>query len=437
MKNKWLATYDPSSVGDFSLEACAGSVVISVLNPLIAADTVAPYINFNCWVTWKNFEVAEPGTNVKVAVSDNYQTPENDVLYIFESEEPVTFASGGLMGLYGQHPLPFNYPGVGAAIGQVDDTGVFVTVTPSYSASGGEVNGKRISTSRPSTNYSAVGAVEVDLVSGETYILEQDTSFYVGADFVSTSDFIGFCRFVNTSSGENFIIGSWGPVDVFTQFFNVPAGTYTYEEVNFSTFTRKIFASTPLTRLRTQGLDRTEHDASSISTTMGESVRSLRALTRRFTLHTETTTDSFILPGCALSSPRTLRQSYLEIISYLYRFTAGSVRYKIITSDPRFVTLTSNDRRDLSVGASLLDSNAPLHYQDCNLNPVIEVEVPFYSPAENLVMDSQTFDSESNTLSRPVVFGDTKSKHRILQAGGDDLTFTFLVGCPAFIVGPR
>merc|ERR1712080_151910 len=144
--------------------------------------------------------------------------------------------------------------------------------------------------------------------------------------------------------------------------------------------------------------------------------------------------DNALLDTINMDNDGSLGQALVDVISYMYRFVSGSIRYKIVTDGLQNVTLYSSERGIVGV----MQTNAPSHIQQCDLNPIIEVEQPFYSPAENLVMGSKTFETYTNGISKINVTAIDGKKHKYtaLKAAGDDMSFSFLVGAPVFFVGP-
>merc|ERR1712080_203250 len=176
-------------------------------------------------------------------------------------------------------------------------------------------------------------------------------------------------------------------------------------------------------------------DNAKLDTTMGEAVVSLRAVTRKFNIFKIFENSSTILLDTInMDNDGSLGQALVDVISYMYRFVSGSIRYKIVTDGLQNVTLYSSERGIVGV----MQTNAPSHIQQCDLNPIIEVEQPFYSPAENLVMGSKTFETYTNGISKINVTAIDGKKHKYtaLKAAGDDMSFSFLVGAPVFFVGP-
>lgn len=175
--------------------------------------------------------------------------------------------------------------------------------------------------------------------------------------------------------------------------------------------------------------DYQEGDESSMVTTIGEVIPSLRLLTRRFTLES-IHEGPFVLSNISLGTPTTLRQSLLSIISWLYRFTAGSIRHKVISGDAKILLAITGDTFQYAQGKIPLDVSSATHIQDMRLNPILELSQPFYSPAENLAISSRTFDLSKTAIG---TINGANFNSQVLQAAGDDHTFTFMVGCPAFV----
>jgi hypothetical protein len=169
---------------------------------------------------------------------------------------------------------------------------------------------------------------------------------------------------------------------------------------------------------------------------MGEQFVSLRMLTRRSSPVDILRGNLVTLPGISFGTDNSLRQSLVNIISYMYRFTHGSVSYKIIPKikGDLFITTTSPDSVETSANAYQFDTNRAMHYINTSLNPMAQISLPYYSPAENLVIDSKSFpqlsDLSISNLER------TENEYLVLASAGDDHTFSQLAGCPAFTFGP-
>jgi len=459
-RNKWLATFDPSEEG-YSPEACGGCFVVSVLNEMISATTVSNEVDFNLWMTWHDFEVNELGTNVKVAAATTYVKSTSEALTLVDRNDNIITL------LNESHASPYMKIGHD---GDADKSTVTFRNASGvnnivYTHVGTSIDTQPIPPGQYVVDYGCADGLYFDTdVKGGTIEryhpwkvndnewrhLNKGTKifyFFKGRNFGTNKQMSGiWLRFKDRKQPLlDIMVAAWNDENSTNYSKTVQeTGLYKVELSHMSEAGGMIYLNDPLVYNGPQafceaGSGYDGGDSSNITTTMGEAVVSLRAITRRFTLYRIASTSFMELDGIALSDIVTLRQSYVDMISYMYRFVAGSVRYKIITSGKQYVILDSGDRRDLSKGATLLDTNAPSHFQDCDLNPVIEIEQPFYSPAENLVICSKTFDSTVNNLSRiAIVAMDGKDVQRhVLKAAGDDMTFTFLVGAPAFFVGPR
>merc|ERR1712080_461765 len=106
-------------------------------------------------------------------------------------------------------------------------------------------------------------------------------------------------------------------------------------------------------------------DNAKLDTTMGEAVVSLRAVTRRFNIFKIFENSSTILLDTInMDNDGSLGQALVDVISYMYRFVSGSIRYKIVTDGLQNVTLYSSERGIVGV----MQTNAPSHIQQCDLN---------------------------------------------------------------------
>lgn len=446
IRNKWLRTIDAQdSVKGYDFDACGGTVVISVLSSLINAPTVSDSVQFCLWMHWKDFQVAELGTNLKIASSLSYtsQTPRKVWL---TSEDIVTVISPTYVMALGVTDTPFSITFAHAELGTIK----------AFEWSEGEITTNVV----PPGTYAVVnglegrtiicdGAIEVkpgDTVR-DTYPVEisdripflSHTRSYI-LPFVKGSITGGDDAKIMIEGIKPNSILEFGKRYFFGSIFVPPNLRTQIVLSDLDTFTGNFYSTgvNTLDPILTQS-SYSEGDSSSLDTTMGETIVSLRAATRRFTLARKATGTGVVLDTLPLTELTTLRQSYVDIISYMYRFVAGSIRYKIFTRGLQLVMLHSNDREENIPGRDFLDTNAPSHIQNCDLNPFLEVEMPFYSPAESLVMNSSTFTEAHSSLSQISVSSMEGAKHTYfcLKAAGDDMNFSFLVGAPAFIVGPR
>jgi hypothetical protein len=167
-------------------------------------------------------------------------------------------------------------------------------------------------------------------------------------------------------------------------------------------------------------------DDSSRVTTMGEIVPSLRSLTRRFTPSGTYSNNHVEDPLSGVGFFSTQAQAVCDMISYLYRFYRGSWRYKFVATDTGLVSVTGSDDRAFNK----FNYNGATHIQDTKLNPIVEVEKPFYSPSELVAFSSSTFDFSKVRIS--AISG--QSEGLVLKAAGDDNTYSYLVGAPVYVL---
>lgn len=166
-------------------------------------------------------------------------------------------------------------------------------------------------------------------------------------------------------------------------------------------------------------------DESSNLTTIGESVISLRAISRRYT---------FRKYGQIVSpKPSEQYSSLYDILSYLYIFYHGSVniKYVIDRPDSNLIAVSSMGEDNTKTHGSF--SFSPLHIQDVSLNPIIEVSLPYYSKTTN-VRNTESSRWVPN-ISLNYLNSDKEVQSYTMIAAGDDHTFTYLVGAPIFMMG--
>jgi len=193
-------------------------------------------------------------------------------------------------------------------------------------------------------------------------------------------------------------------------------------------------------------------DFSSEAYCVGESCLSLRSLTKRFSFLKNYPLGFFPLGfDTGQFSPNS---TLLESISFLYRFYAGSRRYKfIVTKHPKkaglvpsnlrlVATLLPNIEGDIQAPAPITLTVSP--YQSSpsaltfvDLNPVLEITVPFYHSTPIDLLSSQ---SMVTSVARPAFCiswlydgmseADEQGAVDVLVAAGDDFSFGYQVGPP-------
>nr|AAR11291.1 capsid protein precursor [Taura syndrome virus] len=495
--NKWMRVYDPAKVG-YTADCAPGRIVISVLNPLISASTVSPNIVMYPWVHWSNLEVAEPGTLAKAAIGFNYpadvpeeptfsvtRAPVSGTLFTLLQDTKVSLGEAdGVFSLYftntttgRRHRLA--YAGLPGELGSCEivklpqgqysieyaatsaptlvlDRPIFSEpIGPKYVVTKVK-NGDVVSISEETLvtcgSMAAIGGATVALQSvDETIeILKLESDFESKAPVKFTP---GNYTVVTEASDVELVTNQ--DITVNERIPRTHAGIDEEPPVKRSVigrivrrvaryvpnkFIRRILrdlSQSPCIYPSTHaGLDYSSSDTSTMLTTMGEQFVSLRMLTRRSSPVDILRGDLVTLPGISFGTDNSLRQSLVNIISYMYRFTHGSISYKIIPKNKGdlYITTTSPDSIETSTSAYQFDTNRAMHYINTSLNPMAQISLPYYSPAENLVIDSKSFpqlsDLSISNLER------TENEYFVLASAGDDHTFSQLAGCPAFTFGP-
>lgn len=459
-KNKWMRVYDPAITG-YTAGCAPGRIVISVLVPLNSAATVSDSITMYPWVTWEGLETAELGSLAKAAIGFNYppslpsaplystaQLPPSGSLFTLLQDTTISVGSSNNI-----TSLRFTNTTSGVPVDVVTaylEPPDFLSSLYKISLSQGEYrvdyespSSVFVVTNRP-INSEPIGPgyhVTDNLLDTTTLTLSEQTQVSVG----NTSS-------ISNSTGTIYVTGTAGNTVLATldsSGFDIPTavvlepGTYTLALTNVATVS--LVSNKPITVTPPPpgsapsthaGLDYTVGDGSNMLTTMGEQYRSLRMFTRRFSPVDVLEGENVTLPGINLGTDNSLRQSLLNVISYMYRFTHGSIAYKIIpfTKGDLLVTTTSDDTLELNPNANRFDTNRALHYINTNLNPIAQVVLPFYSPAENLILDSKSFPQLSDLSI--INLGGGENTYFVLAGAGDDHTFSQLAGCPAFTFGP-
>lgn len=485
--NKWMRSYDPALSG-YTAGCAPGRIVISVLNPLISAPTVASDIIMYPWVSWKNLQVAEPGTLAKAAIGFDYPVdvpsdpifsvataPPSGTLFTLLQDTTVSLASSNEL-----YRLDFRnsttgtlytlaFTGLSNELGYCDEIKLpqgEYTVTYDDGTPPTLITNYPIISAPIGPSYSAH-----DFVSGDTFTISDDT-LITCASAQANNDFsvslvknseetkildyssVGFTSPVPQPFEAGTYKVSLNGVGRVTLISNIPLVdfprplTHAGEDITPTWFTKFMRAICRVLRKHVlksplciypevqAGLDYSEPDSSSLLTTMGEQYSSLRMLSRRSSPVDIVRGASVTLPGISFGTDNSLRQSLVNVISYMYRFTHGSISYKIIPKDKGdlFVTTVSPDVVESNPNAYQFDTNRAMHFINTSLNPVAQVTLPFYSPAENLVLDSRSFPQLSD-----LVIGNldrSENEYFVLASAGDDHTFSQLAGCPAFTYGP-
>nr|APG78010.1 hypothetical protein 2 [Beihai picorna-like virus 91] len=440
MRNKWYKVNDDD--GSPNTDTWTGIVVVSVLNSLIAAPTVAQEVDLYAWVHWNDLELSEPGTVTRVFTPiGDFNKSQINIERIFMPSSTTTVSKS-----FGRPSYAIGVSSLKSGIDQQyinENEQVFVdfaqstktqTVTYKYSADTvGVIRDVPIFdtevlfiTTTPADDINKMKLTTEDIIgNGEVTC---DSEFIIYPSNIVLQEFGGLTinaqRVVETSKDSNGLF----QMDYTPVVFQ--AGTYQYVTTSMTIQTRSLgtVTFTPSTLIAHDGLDQnltTVQDNSHKATTMGEMVVSLRALTRRFTTSGEIDGTVNIEPLQGIGDFQNQRQSLVDIISYLYRFYHGGWRYKFCITSPDLVIV---DGAPIPSGQDI-DISGAAHIQNTSLNPIVEIEKPFYNPSELLAMSSRTFDNS------PIQIRSATKQNLTgfyLKAAADDLNFTFLVGAPAF-----
>ncbi|APG76674.1 hypothetical protein 2 [Wenzhou shrimp virus 7] len=456
-KNKWMRVYD-SAIQGYTAGAAPGRIVISVLNPLNSAATVSDSIIMYAWVTWEGFETAELGSLAKAAIGFDYPPdlpaqplyssvrlpPSGSVFTLLQDTVASIGSSADLTSLRFTNlttgdPIDVvttNFPDKINGLKQVSLSQGEYRVNYESPTSVFVITNRPINSDPIGPGFHVTG----NLANATSFTISESTQVSVG-----TTDVILANSAIVAVTGDS---GSINLATLSTNGFDIPtavileAGTYELSLTNLDSVS--LVSTKPLTIPPSSlsipsthsGLDYTIGDNSNMLTTMGEQYRSLRMFTRRFSPVDILKGVNVTLPGINLGTDNSLRQSLLNVISYMYRFTHGSIAYKIVPliKGDLLVTTISEDTLELNPNANRFDTNRALHYLNTNLNPIAQIVLPFYSPAENLVLDSNSFPQLSDLSISNLDGGE--NTYFILAGAGDDHTFSQLAGCPAFTFGP-
>nr|5CDD_A Chain A, Structural polyprotein, VP1 [Israeli acute paralysis virus] len=165
----------------------------------------------------------------------------------------------------------------------------------------------------------------------------------------------------------------------------------------------------------------------------GEFIVNLRTLLRTF----RTITDNWILQANTKTPITDLTNTtdaqgrdYMSYLSYLYRFYRGGRRYKFFNTTPLKQSQTCYIRSFLmprNYSADEINVDGPSHITYPVINPVHEVEVPFYSQYRKIPIASTSDKGYDSSL---MYFSNTSTTQIVARAGNDDFTFGWMIGPP-------
>lgn len=165
----------------------------------------------------------------------------------------------------------------------------------------------------------------------------------------------------------------------------------------------------------------------------GEQVVNLRPLLRTF----RTIDDNWTLPGQTKTPITTLTdrtdsqgRDYMSYLSYMYRFYRGGRRYKFFNTTPLKQSQTCYIRSFLiprNYRADEINTDGPSHITYPVINPVHEVEVPFYSQYRKIPIASTSDKGYDASL---MYYSNVETRQIVARAGNDDFSFGWLIGTP-------
>lgn len=164
-------------------------------------------------------------------------------------------------------------------------------------------------------------------------------------------------------------------------------------------------------------------------TVCGEMVTSLRALTRA---HRVNAAPSSLMGGRFFHTlPRSEWGGYIGMCSDIYAFYRGGFSFKFVTKPGFRLYSTLAALTDISYQ---WDEYGASHFTDTTLNPVHEVQVPFYSPTRRSLTNWQMPDSDKPQHNPPIFFNQSTEDivEAVMIGGKDDLTFGYLIGPPYY-----
>jgi hypothetical protein len=181
---------------------------------------------------------------------------------------------------------------------------------------------------------------------------------------------------------------------------------------------------------------------------MGEYSKSLRPLIKRF-VHTRDipagqavsyTPADFINYDSDLSEPPLpvgtrswatqgngglVPESWINLVSYLYRFVAGSVSHKVFIGYADRATASLNVTDNLETEFGLPESD-PSFVQEGVINNALEIRTPYYGQNRARVISDQV----RGLTAKPNIFIEGTGNRPCYEAAGDDFNMWFMIGPP-------
>jgi len=165
----------------------------------------------------------------------------------------------------------------------------------------------------------------------------------------------------------------------------------------------------------------------------GEQIVNLRPLLRTF----RTINDNWSLAANTKTPITDLTNTtdaegrdYMSYLSFLYRFYRGGRRYKFFNTTPLKQSQTCYVRSFLiprNYTADEINTDGPSHITYPVINPVHEVEVPFYSQYRKIPIASTTDKGYDSSL---MYYTNVGTQQIVARAGNDDFTFGWMIGTP-------
>jgi hypothetical protein len=160
-----------------------------------------------------------------------------------------------------------------------------------------------------------------------------------------------------------------------------------------------------------------------ITSVAGESVTSLRALTRAHRWHT-----SGMKVGLNNTLPNSKDGGLIGLVSALYAFWRGGLSYKLLCKDGTWVkaSVVATD-----LGQPVRNTSVPVTAQAVALNPFVEVQIPYYCSTRRMVTNEVSETDDDRSRKMPMLHLETDcTKIDTCWAGKDDFDMGFLVGPP-------
>jgi hypothetical protein len=401
----WKRTLKPSINGMdvYSADVTIGSVGIYALNELVAPDTVSDEITLLLRQKGgKDFEIAVPSIQMRTGYASSPSTDEDVFLAdlnaayanVYQVDAEIGALSKPIYDVEDVPPGSTNFVAINPS-GSIDWSWVNLVDLPTTLADG-------VYTFNLFVDFQVAEITSASLAFGITVTDGKYESVTTSRLEGTSSDVVRF----NIRVSKPVFYGQNGE----------------YDEAN----SEEVFGAITSTR-------------SISSTTTGEYLKSARALIKRFVQVADFSSGHSFTPvyqhtddaGFRSYDTKTnvvneIGESWMSIVSNLFRFHAGSVRYKLFSLWNDEITAAARISNSVKVGLAYKGVD-PAYSQVLVSNGCVEIQIPYYGTRRARVVGD---DTPKTSLAGMQVFTTGTRFPTVYEAAGDDYSFWFLVGPP-------